>query len=94
MKTPPKPTFKQKLWVSLEPMVLILLKDIALFFTVLAALLIGFAGIAGLRALGINQQRLDILETFHFWAYTATEILFLLDMVLKTVLELFRKRPE
>jgi hypothetical protein len=92
MKQPSKPTFKQKFWASLEPVVLILLKDIALFFIVLAALLIGFAGIESLRAFGMREERLEVLETVHFWAYTAVEILFLLDMVLKTVLELFRKR--
>lgn len=93
MKPPPKPTFRQKLWPPIEPVVLILLRDIILFFIVLAALLVGFAGIAGLKAFGMPEQRLQILETFHFWAYTTIEVLFLLDMVLKTFLEIFRKRP-
>ena len=93
MKTPPKPTFRQKLWASLEPVVLILLRDIILFFIVLAALLVGFAGIAGLKAFGMPQERLQILETMHFWAYTTVAILFLLDMVLKIFLQIFIKRP-
>jgi hypothetical protein len=93
MKTPPKPTFRQKLWPPIEPVVLILLRDIILFFIVLAALLVGFAGIAGLKAFGMSEQRLQILETMHFWAYTTVEFLFLLDMVLKIFLQIFRKRP-
>jgi len=93
MKPPPQPTFRQKLWPPIEPVVLILLRDIILFFIVLAALLVGFAGIAGLKAFGMPEQRLQILETMHFWAYTTVEVLFLLDMVLKTFLEIFRKRP-
>ena len=64
-----------------------------MFFIVLAALLVGFAGIAGLKAFGMSEQRLQILETMHFWAYTTVEMLFLLDMVLKIILEIFRKRP-
>jgi hypothetical protein len=93
MKQPPKPTFKQKLWASLEPAILILLNDIALFFIVLAALLVGYAGIGGLKAFGMPEARLQIIETVHFWAYTTVEILFLLDMILKILLELFKKRP-
>jgi hypothetical protein len=93
MRTPPKPTFMQKLRASLEPVVLILLRDIILFFIVLAALLVGFAGIAGLKAFGMSEQWLQILETMHFWAYTTVEVLFLLDMVLKIFLEILIKRP-
>ena len=93
MKAPPKPTFRQKLWPPIEPVVLILLRDIILFFIVLAALLVGFAGIAGLKAFGMSEQRLQILETMHFWAYTTVEVLFLLDMVLKIFLQIFMKRP-
>jgi len=93
MKPPPKPTFRQKLWPPIEPVVLILLRDIILFFIVLAALFVGFAGIAGLKAFGMSEQRLQILETGHFWAYTTVEVLFLLDMVLKIFLKIFIKRP-
>jgi hypothetical protein len=93
MKPPPKPTFREKLWPPIEPVVLILVRDIILFFIVLAALLVVFVGIAGLKAFGMPQERLQILETLHFWAYTSVEVLFLLDMVLKTFLQIFAKRP-
>jgi hypothetical protein len=63
MRQPPPPTFRQKFWVSLEPLLIILLKDIVLFLIVLAALTIGFAGIAGLKALGIRPDRAEIIET-------------------------------
>jgi len=92
MKTPPKPTFKQKLWSSLEPVVLILMRDIILFLIVLAALLVGFVGVAGLKALGMPPQRVEILETLHWYAYLAVASIFLLDMVFKTILEVVRKK--
>ncbi len=79
------------LWPPIEPVVLILLRDIILFFIVLAALLVGFAGIAGLKAFGMPQERLQILETIHFWAYTTVEMLFLFDMVFKTFAKIFMK---
>ena len=93
MKPPPKITFRQKLWPPIEPVVLILLRDIILFFIVLAAMLVAFAGISGLKALGMSPERLQILETMHFWAYTTVEFLFLFDMIMKIVLEIFKKRP-
>jgi hypothetical protein len=93
MKPPPKHTFSQKLWPPIEPVVLILLRDIILFFIVLAALLVVFVGIEGLKAFGMSPERLQILETMHFWAYTTVEYLFLLDMVLKIFLQIFAKRP-
>jgi len=87
-----KPTFKQKLWLQLEPVLIILLRDIILFFIVLSALLVGFVGIAGLRAFGMPPERLNILETMHWYAYIAVEFLFLFDMVLKIILEISRKK--
>ncbi len=92
MKTPPKPTFKQRLWSSLEPVVLILLRDIILFLIVLAALIVGFVGVAGLKALGMSPQRAEILETLHWYAYLIVASIFLLDMVIKTILEVARKK--
>ena len=93
MKTPPKPTFKQQLWSSLEPVVLILLRDIILFLIVLAALIVGFVGVVGLKALGIPPQRVELLETLHWYAYFTVASIFLLDMVVKTILEIVRKKP-
>jgi len=93
MRTPPKLTFRQKLWSSLESFLLILLRDIILFLIVLAALVVGFAGVAGLKALGMPPERVEILEAIHWYAYLAVASIFLLDMVAKTVLEVFRKKP-
>ena len=92
MKPPPKPTFRQKLWYPIELVVLILLRDIILFLIVLAVLFVVFAGIEGLKAFGMPEKRLQILETMHFWAYTVVAFLFLLDMIMKIVLEIFKKR--
>ena len=91
MKTPPKPTFKQKLWSSLEPVLVILLRDITLFLIVLAALVVGFAGVAGLKALGMPPERVEFLEAMHWYAYLTVAFIFLLDMVIKTILDVVRK---
>jgi hypothetical protein len=92
MRTPPKPTFKEKLWSSLEPIVLILLRDIILFLMVLAALILGFVGVAALKALGMPPQRVEILEALHWYAYLVVASIFLLDMVFKTILEVVKKK--
>lgn len=88
---PPKPTFKQRLWSSLEPFLIILLRDIALFLIVLAALVLGFVGVTALKAAGMPPERTQILETMHFYAYLIVAFIFLLDMVAKVSLEVFRK---
>jgi hypothetical protein len=92
VRTPPKPTFKQTLWSSLEPVLVILLRDIILFLIVLAALVVGFAGVAGLKALGMPPERTEILEALHWYAYLTVASIFLLDMVVKTILEVVRKK--
>ena len=92
MKTPPKPTFKQKLWCSLEPVLVILLRDIILFLIVFAALVVGFAGVAGLKALGMSPERLKMLELIHSYAYLGVAFMFLLDMVVKKGVEIFGKK--
>lgn len=86
MKPPPKPTFKQKLWSTLEPLVLILLRDIVLFLIVLAALVVVYAGVAGMKALGMRPERVEVLETMHWYAYLSVSFTFLLDMVVRIVL--------
>jgi fumarate reductase subunit C len=93
MKTPPKPTFKQKLWLSLESFLLILLRDIILFLIVWAALVVGFIGVVALKALGMSTERTGVLETIHFYSYLTVAVIFLLDMVVKIVLEIFKKQP-
>lgn len=92
MRTLPKPTFKQKLWSSLEPVLIILLRDIILFLIVLAAMVVGLVGVAGLKALGMPPERVQVLETMHFYAYFAVAFVFLMDMVCKTILEILKKR--
>ena len=93
MKTAPKPSFKQKLWSSLESAILILLRDIILFLIVLAALVVGYAGLGALKAFGMPPERLEILETLHFYAYLAVALIFFLDMVAKILLEIFKGKP-
>jgi hypothetical protein len=92
MKKAPAPTFKDKLWTRLESIILILVTDIVLFLIVLAALLIAYAAINGLKALGMSESRLELLETIHWYAYLAVSTLFLFDMLVKTLMELFKSR--
>lgn len=72
---------------------LILLRDILLFLIVLAALVVGYAGVAGLKALGMRPERVDLLETMHWYAYLAVAFIFLLDMVVRTVVQVLARKP-
>jgi hypothetical protein len=92
LQSPLQNKFREKLWTRLEPIVLILVSDVFLFLIVFAALVIAFTGISGLKALGMRPERLEILETLHWYAYLAVSILFSIDMLLKTILELLKAR--
>ncbi len=91
--TVPSLTFKQKLWASLEPIMFILLKDIIIFLIVLATLVIVFAGVAGMKALGMRPERAEMFETLHFYAYLAVACILLVDLIFKTLVESFGKKP-
>jgi hypothetical protein len=60
---------------------------------VLAALIVGFAGVAALEALGMPNERVKILEAMHWYAYLVVAFIFLVDMVFKMILEVFSKKP-
>ena len=92
MKKTPQPTFNQKLWVSLEPIMLILVKDIIIFLVILATLVIVFAGVAGMKALGMRPERAEFFETLHFYAYAAVATVLGLDLLSKTIFELLGKK--
>jgi len=74
----------------MEPFVLILLGDILLFLMVFAALVVVYAGVAGMKALGMRPERVEVLETMHWYAYLAVAFEFLLDMVVKIIVQMFR----
>ena len=92
MKTPPKPSFGQKLWSSVADPMLILLSDVILFLIVLAALLVGFLGITGLKAFGVRPERIELFETIHFYGYLSVEAVFICDMLFKIISESLRKK--
>ena len=43
-------------------------------------------------ALGYNSQRIDRLETIHYWAYLVVFGMFMLDLVIRVMLHTFRRR--
>lgn len=85
-------TFKQKLWISLEPIMLILLKDIIIFAVIFATLVVVFAGVAGMKALGLRPQRAEFFETLHFYTNAAVATALCIDFFFKTILELFARK--
>jgi len=56
-------------------------------------MVVGYAGVAALKAFGMPPERLTLLEIVHSYAYLAVAVLFLLDMFAKILLETFRRSP-
>ena len=84
--------FLTELWTEIRPSVTALLGDLALFIVWLGALTLVFAGLRGLSALGYRQERIDLLETLHYYAYLPVYVLFLLDLILKVGLHIFSRK--
>lgn len=42
--------------------------------------------------LGYNPQRIDRLESIHYWAYLSVFGLFMLDLVIRVALHTFKRR--
>jgi hypothetical protein len=90
MKKPPKLSFKMKLWSALEPAVIILLHDIILWLIIFAGLAIVFWGLSFLKLLGVSETWLNGFEKIHLLGSLIIAVLFVFDMVMKTVILLWR----
>ena len=66
--------------------------DIVVFSVILSALLIGFMGLRALAAIGFDRDRVQTLETMHYWCYTVVFGLFCLDLLYKVTLALFFRK--
>ncbi len=68
--------------------------DSLLFLSILCALLLGYAGLHSLAAMGYPPERVARMEALHYWGYLTCQGLFLIDLVWKLVLSLFGGREE
>jgi hypothetical protein len=84
-KLTPESTFRAELWRDIRPSVLALPGDVALFFLWLAALTLVFVGLRGLSALGYRSERVELLETLHYYAYLPVFAMFLVDLIWKVL---------
>jgi hypothetical protein len=79
-------------WNSVKPAADALIED-AMLFAIFALVLTFVYLVFGIMAwAGYNPQRIDRLETIHYFAYLSVFGLFMLDLVLRVMLHTFRKR--
>jgi hypothetical protein len=57
-----------------------------LFLIFLFVLTVVYAGLAGLRLLGYDSQRIHTFETMHYWAYLVVLGLLLIDLIIRVTL--------
>jgi len=91
---PPAPIqrhFIIEIWQENRPIFKAVLSDVLLFVFVLAALLTCFVLLELIARAGYPQERIQTLESLHYWAYLTAFSMFLLDLLWKLILYLFRR---
>jgi hypothetical protein len=89
--TTPKTSYWVKRWKNIEKPASALIEDFMLFAILLAVLTLSFLGLGALAALGYPAQRVETFETLHYYAYLSVLTTFLIDMVSRIVIHVFRK---
>jgi hypothetical protein len=80
-----------EIWTENRTIFKALVTDALLFMAVLGALLVCSVALHALQRAGYNQSRLAFLELIHYYAYLIVSIMFLIDLVLKLFMHLFRR---
>ena len=85
-------SFGTRVWKGIELTVTAIVQDIFLFIVLIAGLVVAYLCLEILKLLGYNRERIDTLESLHYWAYVSTLGVFLLDLLWTIVLHTSRKR--
>ena len=87
---PRTPSFSARAWEGIELKARVLCGDILLFLIAIAGLTLVFMALQGLSVLGYPPERIEILETLHYWAYVVILASFVLDLLVKIFLAMLR----
>ena|ERR1017187_4873774 len=68
--------------------------DVLLFLTALAALFGVYRLLHGMELAGYPHDRVSRLESLHYWAFLAVDVLFVADLILKLFTFLFLRRKQ
>jgi len=88
----PQDTFWSNVWKNVEPAVTSTIEDVLLLLTLIGALTIVYGALVGLALLGYNSDRIDTLDTIHYWAVLPVVVVFAVSWVIRMLLHVFRKR--
>jgi hypothetical protein len=84
--TDPKPIgYWEQRWKSIETPANALIEDAMLLCIVVAGLTVSFLALGVMAAFGYPSERVEIMETLHYWAYLACLLTFLADMLRKVI---------
>ena len=82
----------ERRWKRIEPTVSLFVEDTAKFACGILALAICYGLLRALEAMGYASERVEFLETAHYYAFAAVLVMFMLDLVLKIAGSLFTGR--
>jgi hypothetical protein len=79
-------------WKRIEPTVSLFVEDTAKFACGIFALAICYGLLRALEVMGYASERIEFLETAHYYALAAILVMFMVDLVLKIAGSLFTGR--
>ena len=85
-------SFWRRRWENIEPAAGALIEDGALLVIFVAVLTVVYLALGMLAGLGYAPERVERLETIHYWAYLAVFGLFMVDLVIRVLLHTLRKK--
>jgi hypothetical protein len=81
--------FWKQRWTNIEPVAAALIEDCMLFLLIIAILSITYYALGILAGLGYKQERVERIETIHYWAYLTVFTTMMADFVVRVTLHLF-----
>jgi hypothetical protein len=83
--------WKQR-WKGIEVPANALVEDSMLLCILLAGLTVAFLALGVMAGFGFNPERVELMETLHYWAYLACLVTFLADMLRTVLWHVFGKK--
>jgi hypothetical protein len=92
MPSPPiQRHFIIEIWQENRPIFKAVLSDVLLFVFVLVALVGCFVLLELISRAGYPRDRVQVLESLHYWAYLTAFAMFLMNLLWKLLVYLFRR---
>jgi len=82
--------FATSVWKEIRDRLVGVVSDACLFLVWLFILLVSFLALHAMARFGYPAERLDFIESIHYYAYLSIFVLFMFDLFAKTVVSIWK----